>query len=153
VLAALVVWGAYGDRARDVANLGAPAPVPEATVMQGLLVEGLIAFLLVFTVVAVATDPRVPEGVQPVAIGFALAAGVLIGGPVSGGAGNPARALGPMIVTGTFGDWLIYVAGPILGAIVAALLYDRFIATASAPTTAVASESSDGEGHSGDDER
>ncbi len=63
VLAALVVWGAYGDRARDVANLGAPAPVPEATVMQRLLVEGLIAFLLVFTVVAVATDPRVPEGV------------------------------------------------------------------------------------------
>lgn len=109
VLAALAVWGAYGDRARDVANLGATAPVPEATALYGLLVEALIAFLVVFTVIAVATDPRVPEGVQPVAIGFALAAGVLLGGPVSGGAGNPARGLGPMIVTGTFDDWVIYV--------------------------------------------
>lgn len=141
LLAALVVWGAYGDRAREVANLGAPAPVPEATAMQGLLVEGLIAFLLVFTIVAVATDPRVPEGVQPLAIGFALAAGVLLGGPVSGGAGNPARALGPMVVTGTFGDWVIYVIGPILGGVVAAVLYDKFISGASAPGVEVASES------------
>lgn len=104
LLAALVVWVTYGDQARDIANLGALALVPEATALQGVLVEALIAFLLVFTVVAVATDPRVPEGVQPLAIGFALSAGVLVGGPVSGGAGNPARALGPMIVTGTFGD-------------------------------------------------
>lgn len=141
VLAALAVWVAYGDRARDVANLGATAPVPEATALQGLFVEGLIAFLLVFTVVAVATDPRVPEGVQPLAIGFALAAGVLLGGPVSGGAGNPARALGPMIVSGTFDAWAIYVIGPILGGIAAALLYVHFVSGASAPTTEVASKS------------
>lgn len=115
--------------------------------MQGLLVEALITFLLVFTVIAVATDPRVPEGVQPLAIGFALAAGVLLGGPVSGGAGNPARALGPMIVTGTFEDWVIYVIGPILGGVVAAVLYDRFIAGASAPKTTVASKSTDAAGN------
>lgn len=158
LLAAVVVWGAYGERAREMANLGAPAPVPEPTALQGLLVEALIAFRLVFTVVAVATDPRVPEGVQPLAIGFALAAGVLLGGPVSGGASNPARALGPMIVAGSFGDVAIYVVGPIVGAIVAALLYDKFIAGASAPTTAVASEggasgngsrSGDDDGHGG----
>ncbi len=149
LLAALAVWGAYGDRARELANLGAPALVPEATAPQGFLVEALIAFLLVFVVVAVATDPRVPEGVQPVAIGFALAAGVLLGGPVSGGAGNPARALGPMLVAGTFDNWAIYVIGPILGAVVAAVLYDKFVAGASAPVTAVASE----EGASKDGER
>lgn len=143
LLAALVVWATYGARARDIVNLGAPALVPEATPVQGFLVEALIAFLLVFTVVAVATDPRVPEGVQPLAIGFALSAGVLLGGPVSGGAGNPARALGPMIMTGTFDNWAIYVIGPILGGIVAALLYDRFIAGASAPGTVVASKSDD----------
>lgn len=145
VLAAVAVWGLYGDRARDAANLGAPAPVPEATALQGLLVEALIAFLLVFTVIAVATDPRVPEGVQPLAIGFALAAGVLLGGPVSGGAGNPARALGPMIIAGAYTDWFIYVIGPILGGVAAALLYDRFIAGAEPPETAVASEGSSGE--------
>lgn len=141
-IAALAVWGVYGNRARDIAHLGVPSPTPEATIIQGFLVEALIAFLLVFTVVAVATDPRVPEGVQPLAIGFALAAGVLLGGPVSGEAGNPARAMGPMIVTGTFDNWAIYVIGPILGGVVAAVLYDRVVATASAPKTAVASESS-----------
>jgi len=74
-------------------------------------------------------------------IGFALAAGVLLGGE-----GNPARAVGPMIVAGRFGDWAIYVIGPILGGVVAALLYDRFIAAASAPQTAVASKSGDASG-------
>jgi glycerol uptake facilitator-like aquaporin len=73
--------------------------------MQVLLVEALIAFILVFTVISTTTDKRVPVGTAAVAIGFALAAGVFLGGPVSGGAGNPARALGPMIVAGTFLVW------------------------------------------------
>ena len=144
ILASLAVWGAYGGRARDVAHLGAPAPTPASSAAQGFLVEALIAFLLVFTVMAVATDPRVPQGVAPLAIGFALAAGVLLGGPVSGGAGNPARALGPMIVAGTFDSWAIYAIGPVLGGVAASLLYTHFVGRASAPTTEVASESGKG---------
>lgn len=84
-----------------------------------------------------------PAGVAPVAVGFALAAGVLLGGPVSGGAGNPARALGPMIVAGAFPSWVIYIAGPVIGGVLGALLYDRFIAVADAPTTGVADQTGD----------
>ena len=84
------------------------------------LVEALIAFILVFTVISTTTDPRVPAGTAAVAIGFSLAAGVLLGGPVSGGAGNPARALGPMIVSGTFPVWFFYTIGPFVGAVAAA---------------------------------
>ena len=57
----------------------------------------------------------------------------MIAGPVSGGAVNPARALGPMLVAGRYDAWWIYVVGPIAGGVLAALLYDRFIAKASAP--------------------
>lgn len=141
IVAALAVWGAYGQRAYSVAHLGAPSPVHGSTDLQGFLVEALIAFLLVFVVMAVATDPRVPAGSASLAIGFALAAGVLLGGPVSGGAGNPARALGPEIVSGTYPGVIIYILGPLVGGVVAAVLYDRFVAGASAPKTPVADQS------------
>ena len=120
VMAALVIWAAYGHQAYQISHLGAPSPSNGASALQVLLVEGLIAFILVFTVILTTTDPRVPAGVAPIAIGFSLAAGVLLGGPVSGGAGNPARALGPMLVSGTAPVWFFYTVGPLLGAVVAA---------------------------------
>jgi len=140
IVAALAVWAAYGRQAYDKAHLGTPSPVHGSTELQGALVEGLIAFLLVFTVMAVATDKRAPAGIAPFSIGFALAAGVLLGGPVSGGAGNPARALGPMLVSGTYPSVIIYILGPIVGGILAAVLYDRVIGAASTPQTSIADE-------------
>lgn len=142
LLAAFTIWGAYGHGAYIDAHLGAPAPVNGASEMQVLLVEALIAFILVFTVISTTTDKRVPAGTAAVAIGFALAAGVLLGGPVSGGAGNPARALGPMMVAGTFPVWFFYTIGPLLGGIVAALVF-RLVGMASAPTTTEAAEQGD----------
>ncbi len=131
VLASVAVWAAYGHGAYAL-HLGAPAPTNGATWLQVLLVEALIAFILMFTVLATATDPRVPPATAAVAIGFALSAGVLLGGPVSGGAGNPARALGPMIVSATFPVWLFYVVGPLIGAAMAAGLH-HFVAAANSP--------------------
>ena len=135
VIAAIVVWAAYGHGAYADAHLGAPSPVHGADALQVLLVEALIAFILVFTVISTATDPRVPAGTAAIAIGFSLAAGVLLGGPVSGGAGNPARALGPMIVANTFPIWFFYTAGPLLGGILAAVAF-RVVGKAHAPSDA-----------------
>jgi MIP family channel proteins len=134
IIAALVVWAAYGHGAYVNAHLGAPSPVHGASAVQVLLVEALIAFILVFTVVSTTTDPRVPQGAAALAIGFSLAAGVLLGGPVSGGAGNPARALGPMIVSGTFPIWFFYTIGPLIGGAAAALAF-RVVGQASTPKT------------------
>ena len=142
VIASIVVWAAFGQGAYSAAHLGLPAPVHGASNLQVLLVEALIAFILVLTVIATATDPRVPAGTASVAIGFALAAGVLLGGPVSGGAGNPARALGPMIVTGRYPVWFFYTAGPLLGGFAAAMLY-RVIGSGSAPMIALADQTAD----------
>ncbi len=132
VAASLAVWAAYGHGAYFDSHLGVPSPVNGASGLQVLLVEGLIAFILVFTVLFTATDARVPPGTAAIAIGFALAAGVFLGGPVSGGAGNPARALGPMIVTGLFPVWFFYITGPLFGAVVAALAF-RVVGRANTP--------------------
>lgn len=134
VAAALVIWAAYGHGAYVNAHLGAPAPAHGATSLQVLLVEALIAFILVFTVISTTTDQRVPPGTAALAIGFSLAAGVLLGGPVSGGAGNPARALGPMLVAGVYPLWFFYTVGPLIGGALAAISF-RVIGKGSAPKT------------------
>src|SRR5918993_508525 len=91
-----------------------------------LVGEVLVTFILVFVVISVATDERAPAGVAPLAVGFALACGVLIAGPITGGSLNPARTLGPMVMAGQFTAVWVYVVGPIVGAVLAALVYDRF---------------------------
>lgn len=97
------------------------------------MVEALITFVLVFVVVSVATDDRAPAAAAPLAVGFALACGVFIAGPVTGGAVNPVRALGPMIVAGQFTALWVYLLAPVVGGVLAALLYDRLFSEANAP--------------------
>ena len=59
----------------------------------------------------------------PVAIGLTLVFNILMGGALTGAAFNPARALGPMIVTGNLGDAWLYGLAPIVGAIIAAVVH------------------------------
>lgn len=134
ILAAVATWITFGGDARASASLAAPTLAPGVGVLQGFFVEMLITFILVFVVISVATDERVHAAVAPVAVGFALAAGVFIGGPVTGGSVNPARALGPVIVA--WENWstvLLYILAPIIGGVLAALLYDNFVGKADAP--------------------
>lgn len=133
ILGALATWISYGAGARSEANLAATFPAEGVNDLQALVVEFLITFILVFVVCSVATDERVPAAVAPVAVGFALASGIFIVGPVTGGAVNPVRALGPMIVAGNFDGAWVYLIAPILGGIAAAFLYDRLISDAHAP--------------------
>jgi len=69
----------------------------------------------------------------PLALGFALACGVLIAGPMTGGSVNPARTLGPALVVGHFDAVWVCKVGPIVGGVLAALLYDNFISEAETP--------------------
>lgn len=133
ILASLTVWASYGDAARDVAKLAANAPAAGINDAQALLVEAVATFLLVFVVIAVATDPRVPAGTASLAIGLALACGILFAGPATGAGINPARVLSPMIVANTWDSWWVYIVGPIAGGVIAALLYSTFIGKASPP--------------------
>jgi MIP family channel proteins len=139
VLASLVVWASFGSAARDDASLGAPDS--GQAFGSAFLVEAVITFLLVFIVVSVATDDRVPQASAGLAVGFALAAGVFVGGPLTGGSVNPARALGPMIVSGEFPLVAVYVLAPLIGGVVAAALYAFVVGKGDAPGDDVAQSS------------
>jgi len=133
VLGALATWITFGGPARGEAKLAATYPAQGVGDLQALVVEILITFILVFVVMAVATDERAPAAIAPIAVGFALAVGIFIAGPVTGGSVNPVRSLGPMLVAGDLTSVWLYVLGPIIGGILGALLYDRTMAQTQGP--------------------
>ena len=102
---------------------GAPTLSGLLSVWQGISVEALLTFVLVTAVYGTAVDARAPR-IGGLGIGLAVLADVLVGGPLTGAAMNPARALGPMIFVSPFPSyWYIYVLGPALGAVAAGLVY------------------------------
>jgi MIP family channel proteins len=103
--------------------LGVAVTQPSAGVGQALAWEGVLTFFLMLVIVAVATDTRVVGQGAAVAIGSAVAMGALVGGPVSGASMNPARSLGPALVSGDLSDLWIYLVAPPVGAVVAVLVY------------------------------
>jgi MIP family channel proteins len=122
--AALVTWWLYGARARSVAHLGASAPGAGVDAARVFGAEAMVAFLVLFVVVIVATGPR-PSPQAPFAIGAVVTVAILVSGPISAGGGNPARAIGPMIVANSYTDWWLYLIAPIVGAIAATLMAVR----------------------------
>jgi MIP family channel proteins len=121
---ALATWAVFGGPARSKAHLAATYPAAGIGDGRALLVEFLVTFVLVLVVVAVATDERVSPATTSIGVGFALAVAVFVAGPLTGGAANPARALGPMIVAGKLTAFWVYIVGPIVGGMLAALLYN-----------------------------
>ena len=128
---AAILWAAYGDRARSVAELGATSPSASVRAWQVLIMEAAATFILVLVVVAVATDDRASRAVAALSIGSALAAAILISGPISGAGVNPARAIGPMLLAGRFTDWWGYLIAPLVGGALAVTVYDRVLRPAS----------------------
>nr|QKE23084.1 aquaporin 14 [Helostoma temminkii] len=101
----------------------------ELNAAQALGIEVLCTFQLVLTVFSV-EDQRRRESPEPgnLAIGLAHTAGVLIGGRFSGASMNPARSLGPAIITGFWENHWVYWIGPVLGAVIAGVSHEFFFA-------------------------
>ncbi|KAL5748463.1 hypothetical protein ACOSP7_025505 [Xanthoceras sorbifolium] len=98
--------------------------------LEGVVMEIVITFALVYTVYATAADPKKGSlgTIAPMAIGFIVGANILAAGPFSGGSMNPARSLGPAVVSGDFSQIWIYWVGPLIGGGLAGLVYgDIFI--------------------------
>jgi MIP family channel proteins len=103
-------------------NLALGATTLTITPAQGFMIEAVLAFFLVTVVLSTAVAGRAGS-LAPLAIGMTLTLNIIMGGALTGAAFNPARALGPMVVTGNFTDVWLYMAAPIVGAIVAAMLH------------------------------
>jgi MIP family channel proteins len=136
IVAACAVLFAYGKTAKSIASLGATLPGKGMNGWRVVAIEGIVTFLLMLVIMAIATDKRSPKAAAGTAIGFTLAVGILIAGPLTGGALNPARALGPMIVSGKYTDFWAYIVGPVIGAIIAAVLYATLLVGAEEPSEA-----------------
>jgi MIP family channel proteins len=102
-------------------HLGANA----ITVAPGsaLVVETVLSALLMFVIMAVATDTRAVGAAAAIAIGGVVLLDILVGGAVSGASMNPARSFGPALASGTWDDFWIWIVGPILGTAVGAFAY------------------------------
>ena len=93
--------------------------------VEGVVMEIVITFGLVYTVYATAADPKKGDlgTIAPIAIGFIVGANILAAGPFSGGSMNPARSFGPAVVSGDFADNWVYWVGPLVGGGLAGLVY------------------------------
>ena len=116
--AALVLRAVWTDRP---ANLG--ATVPHVSTGSALVYELVLTAILMFVVMAVATDTRAVGAAAAIAIGGVIGLDALFGGPVTGASMNPARSFGPALVSGTWTDFWVYLVGPIVGAGLGALAY------------------------------
>lgn len=137
VAAGLALRFVFNDAAWQPVALGTPAVDPAIGVGPAIIIEAILTVLLVLTVFGTAIDPRGPK-IGGLAIGLAVAADILMGGPLTGAAMNPARWFGPAVASGTFADWYVWWIGPLLGAAVAALLHRFVLEDAAEPDVAPA---------------
>ena len=104
-----------------------PGPPLGGNDLVALVVELIITFFLMFAYYAVLYTNRVPAGASGIMIGMMLTADILIAGPLTGGAANPARALGPAVASGYYSSLWLYWVGPIIGALLAGFVYEYLL--------------------------
>lgn len=107
-------------------QLGYPHLTKGYDAFQGMIFELVLTFFLVFVIWAMVVDDKAPPHMYGFAYGGMVGLAILIGGPITGAAMNPARVFGPSLVIGSFTDQWIYYVGPILGGILAGLFYANF---------------------------
>ncbi|MBA3403007.1 MAG: MIP family channel protein [Actinobacteria bacterium] len=117
VLAALLLRVSLGD----IADVGATSP--SGSQAQSFLWEAVLTAILLFVIMAVATDTRAVGEAAAIAIGGTIALASLVGGPISGASLNPARSLGPALASGSFDSLWLYLIAPLVGGTVGALAY------------------------------
>ncbi len=119
-----------GSDAVTIGGLGATAPFPGITFGQAILAEAIGTFLLMLVIMGIAVDERAPQGFAGLIIGLTVGGIITTTGNIAGSSLNPARTFGPYLVDHLMGGpvlwnyYPIYIVGPILGAVIAAFLYD-----------------------------
>lgn len=119
VLAALCLRLLFGN----VAALGTTLPAGSGGAWQSFGLEVLLTYFLMLVIMAMATDTRAVGQAAALAIGATVGLEALFAGPISGASMNPARSLGPALVSFTWTDQWVYLLAPFLGAVAAAYTY------------------------------
>nr|GLL46968.1 aquaporin TIP4-1 [Ipomoea trifida] len=95
---------------------------------QGVMMEIILTFSLLFTVYATIVDPNKGnlDGLGPLLTGLVVGANIMAGGSFSGASMNPARSFGPAFVSGNWANHWVYWVGPLIGGGLAGYIYDIF---------------------------
>jgi MIP family channel proteins len=117
LIAAAILRGSLGSRAHVGATL------PAGSQGQAFLWEVVLTFFLMFVIMSVATDTRAVGEAAAIAIGGTVGLDAMFGGPVTGASMNPARSLGPALVSGDVHALWLYIAAPLLGAAIGGVAY------------------------------
>lgn len=126
VVATLVLKSILPSGVTKVLALGTPSIAATTTLGTAIAIEAILTFFLMSAVLGTAVSAEAPR-IAGFGIGLTLFIGVLIGGPLTGGALNPARAFGPALLSGQWISQGVYWVGPILGALVAAFLWEKVL--------------------------
>jgi aquaporin TIP len=122
--AGLLRWF-FTQEERNVVQLGAPGLAGGVSQWQGFVIEIVLTFFLAWVIFATAADPGGTfKSIAGLAIGLTVTMDVLMGGPLTGAALNPARAFGPELVQHHWTKAWVWYAGPAAGAVLAALAYE-----------------------------
>jgi MIP family channel proteins len=117
LIAAAVLRASLGD----IAHVG--ATFPSGSQGQSFLWEVVLTFFLMLVIMAVATDTRAVGEAAAIAIGGTVGLDAMFGGPISGASMNPARSLGPALVSGDLHALWLYLLAPLVGAALGVLAY------------------------------
>lgn len=98
----------------DTTSLG--ATLVSGAVLQSFVFEVVITFILMLTIIMVATGSKEVGTLAGIAIGAIVAVLALLAGPITGASMNPARSLGPALISGNLTDLWVYIVAPIIGA-------------------------------------
>jgi MIP family channel proteins len=113
----------------SVALFGAPGLAPGLDPLTAVFIELVLTVFLLWAYFGTAVSPNAPR-IAGFGIGLVVTADILIGGPLTGAAMNPARWLGPAAAAAHFNDWYVYLIGPLLGGALAGLSYKYLFASA-----------------------
>ncbi|MBA2292459.1 MAG: aquaporin [Gemmatimonadales bacterium] len=105
---------------------GTPLINSAVTMKSAIAIEALLTFFLMSAVMGTAGTSRAPR-IGGFGIGLTLFFAIMVGGPLTGAALNPARAFGPAVMSGTWAAQVVFWIGPIVGAVVAALLWHHVL--------------------------
>lgn len=128
-LASMTLIAILGQRAVD-SGLGSTGPFAGVHYIQAIVCEAVATFFLMLTIMGTAVDKRAPKGFAGLAIGLVVAFDIVVTGNITGASLNPARSFGPLFTETLWGgahhwqNYPIYIIGPIVGAVLAAWLYD-----------------------------
>ena len=125
IAAAYLLRAVIPDDTWHAVALGTPELARDFPRLSAMVLEAATSFFLVLVVFATAVDERgVFRSIAGFGIGLTITLGILVAGPFTGAALNPARAFGPAVASGHWTSQGVYWVGPLAGGFLAGLLYD-----------------------------